>query len=399
MFEGDDYHKCLWNNKGMPKIAGSPELEVTKYVPYVKGKFRGSYGRKIIIPGFLKTPAECDITRLMSWEWREWGAPLLVILATYGYGKSNLMNYLLSCFNAVGVKILMFDNMEFEARNIAMSGHWNKKNEFIPNALDVYVPRGYKFAKGSNPLWKHRNNVNKIEWDSVDDIINNLQNNHFAVIYAECFNHAGQIALWNDLIYKLRRTNTKKERFMFAHHEFGELFPPTPTGDVYKLVLRSSRIAKKLRKNFIGLLTIDQSPSDLFYMHMQKYLITINKRPTNRKGLSQAEASAKRYNRQGFNIEVSGYFRPHKIGKFPEMPPLYDLVSQDYEITYPEFNEIILDSDSDTSEEIEMTKEERVKILKDEYKLTYRQIGGVLGIDHTTAWNLYQKSKKLPKIL
>lgn len=234
----------------------------------------------------------------------------------------------------------MFNDRRFEARSLAMHGWFDKKEQFHPFVIDCFVPKGYEFEL-ANPLWDHRNNVNRLEWEKAEDILANTKKvGHLTVVYDECFDEKGKIKLWIDLMNLLGRTIEPKINYMFVHHELSSLIPEIPTRDLTKLVRQASNTALSLRKDRIGLMTTFHMQSEVFYRISQKFGFVIQKRPVNRKEMTEVEKDARRYKLSECGISIAGYWTKHTIGYFPEVDDAYRLIPNYEHITYPKLKEV-----------------------------------------------------------
>ena len=371
VFNGDEYigFNKVW--KDCPRITGCPKLideksrtyksgtYIQRYVQNVavttnkpKHKRLGKYGgtkEEIIVkkkqrtrtqPIFRKmyAPNECRLTSLINWPFKRLGGYQCAITGAYGYGKSNLMHCLIALHLAQdGVNILQFNDARFEARSLCDKGYFDKSGEFHPFEINVFVPEGFQFDdRNSDPLWNHRNNVNRIDYTHHKDIINALAPHKLTVVYTECFDDASVLRLWIDIMKTFKRIAPKKA-CIFSHNEFSTLIPETPTRDIARVVRDASNVAMNLRKDKIGIITTFHMLSEVYYRFSQKFTYVIHRRPVMRKSMTKAEEDAQSFSRKKFNIVSGGRWRTHKIGMFPEIEDKYRLIPAELEsiLNYP----------------------------------------------------------------
>lgn len=330
-YKNDEYYSINHRYTRGPIITACPLIRWEKARQYWA---RSSIsGRKHV--RIKKTPKFARFWKIVNYPYYKWGGPQVSIVGNYGTGKSVLLNLFTAFFIAKKLRVLMFNDRRFEARNLAMHGWFDKKEQFHPFVIDCFIPRGYKFEL-ANPLWNQRNNVNKIEWSKVEDIfLNTKQEGHLTVVYDECFDERGKIKLWIDLMNILGKTIEPKINYMFTHHELSSLIPEIPTKNIHELTRMASNVALNLRKDRIGLLTTFHMPSEVFYRISQKFGFIIQKRPVNRKNMTPAEKDARSYNKSQCGISVAGYWTKNTIGYFPEMNDAYRLMPNDEKLQYP----------------------------------------------------------------
>lgn len=346
--EGDEYYEVDHKYTRGPLITACPTI---KWEPARQYWGRSSVSARKHVR-VKRTPKFARFWKIINWPFYKWGGPQVSIVGNYGTGKSILLNLFTAFFIAKGQRVLMFNDRRFEARNLAMHGWFDKKKKFHPFVIDCFIPKGYEFEL-ANPLWDHRNNVNRFEYEKVDDILANTKNKgHLTVIYDECFDEKGKMKLWIDLMTILGRTIEPTTNYVFTHHELSSLIPEIPTRDIIKLVRQASNIALNLRKDRIGLMTTFHMQSEVFYRISQKFGFIIQKRPVNRKNMSDVERDARRYKLSECGISVAGYWTKHTIGYYPEVSDAYRLIPNYELLTYPslkppkkkeEKEEVILD--------------------------------------------------------
>jgi len=328
---GDEYYPIVKRYTRAPIITACPEITWEKGRQYIaRGKLSGRTHVRVKI-----TPRFARFWKIVNFPFYQFGGPQVSIVGNYGEGKSVLMNLFLAFLIAKKLRILMFNDRRFEARNLAMHGWFDKKEVFHPFIIDCFVPKGYEFDL-ANPLWEHRENVHKIEWTTTDDIMANLKEpNHLTVVYDECFGEKAKIKLWIALMRAMGRTIRPTTNYMFAHHELSSLIPEVPTKNIVALVREAANVALGLRKDRIGLMTTFHMQSEVFYRISQKFGFVIQKRPVNRKHMSQIEKDARKYKKSEAGISIAGYWTKHKIGYFPEMDDAYRLIPLEEKLTYP----------------------------------------------------------------
>lgn len=330
-FEGDEYYDLNHKYTRGPLITACPTIKWEQARQYW-GRSSVSSRKHVRVK---RTPKFARFWKIINWPYYKWGGPQVSIVGNYGTGKSVLMNLFVAFFIAKRLRVLMFNDRRFEARNLAMHGWFDKKKKFHPFVIDCFIPKGYEFEL-ANPLWDHRNNVNRLEWTKVDDILaNTKKTGHLTVVYDECFDEKGKMKLWIDLMTILGRTIEPKINYMFTHHELSSLIPEIPTKDIIKLVRQASNIALNLRKDRIGLMTTFHMQSEVFYRISQKFGFIIQKRPVNRKNMTDVERDARRYKLSECGISIAGYWTKHTIGYFPEVIDAYRLIPNYELLTYP----------------------------------------------------------------
>lgn len=329
--DGDEYYDINKKYTRGPIITACPRIKWEPARQYW-GKSSISSRKHVRVK---KTPKFARFWKIINWPYYKWGGPQVSIVGNYGTGKSILLNLFTAFFIAKKLRVIMFNDRRFEARNLAKHGWFDKKGRFHPFIIDCFIPKDYEFEL-ANPLWEHRNNVNRLEWSNVEDILaNTKQTGHLTVVYDECFDEKGKMKLWIDLMTILGRTIEPKINYVFTHHELSSLIPEIPTRDIIKLVRQASNIALNLRKDRIGLMTTFHMQSEVFYRISQKFGFIIQKRPVNRKNMSDVERDARKYKLSECGISIAGYWTKHTIGYYPEVIDAYRLIPNYDLITYP----------------------------------------------------------------
>lgn len=415
--DGDQYCTLQRTYKGLPKITGLPVIKRERQRSFIKekktihwseGKVRekrrfpylkkkkiedDSAKRSLKVPIYqnVRAPKICSINRLVNWPFRKWGAYQAAITGTYGSGKSNLLNLLLAFHLAGKLRVLMFNDRRFEARNLADKGYFDKTG-FHPFQIDVFIPKGYQF-KNSNPLWEERKNVHLVEWTNIYDIINAMRPHHLTVVYTECFDRQSVIKLWMDLMGILAEEINPNKHYMFAHHEFSSLIPETPTKEMAKLVRDAADVALNLRKDRIGLLTTFHMLAEVFYRFSQKYTYLLQKRPVIRRMMTKPEYDARNFKLSQFNIVFGGRWMKHDIGMFPEVEDNYRLIPSNDKISYPSLNVITEDNEIQI-EKITLDKIDHEILLLRLEDQSFDKISEVVGMPKSTVRDRLIKLKK-----
>ena len=425
IFKGDKYVGFYRRWKDCPRISGVPQLKAEKYREYYTGshtqhyvvnevidirvpkhrrlgRYGGSESQNIIkkrdrtrsVPDYdyITAPAECLITRLITYPFERFGGYQCAITGTYGSGKSNLMNCLLAQHLAQDVSILMFNDRRFEARSLCDKGYFDNSGEFHPFQVDVLVPENYKFQDQSNPLWDHRNNVSRIDWSESQDIIDTLGFHKLTVVYTECFDQASVLRLWIDLMQTLAEQVSPEKTYIFAHHEFSTLIPETPTREIAKTVREASDVAMNLRKDKIGLMTTFHMLSEVYYRLSQKFTYIIYRRPTIRKSMTKAEEDARGFGKTKLNVVSGGRWMTHWVGMYPEITDKYRLIPQRVKLNYPSM-QISEDKDMEDAYSEIFNDPINIKIMQMRAKgASYREIATELSLSVST---IYNRAKKL----
>lgn len=336
-----------------------------------------------------RTPKFARFWKIVNYPYYKWGGPQVSIVGNYGTGKSVLMNLFIAFFIAIRLRVLMFNDRRFEARNLAMHGYYNKKGQFKPFVIDCFIPEGYKFEL-ANPLWDYRNNVNRIEWAKIEDIlINTKKKGHLTVVYDECFDEAGKMKLWIDLMNVLGKTIEPKINYMFTHHELSTLIPEIPTKNIYELTRKAANVALNLRKDRIGLMTTFHMPSEVFYRVSQKFGFIIQKRPVNRRNMTPVEKDARSYNKSQCGISVAGYWTKNTIGYFPEMQDAYRLMPNDELLAYPSLKPI---RNGDKENEVEIDPTDFAICQLRAQGMSWREVSSRVGLSLSAT---YERGRKL----
>jgi hypothetical protein len=389
--KGDMYYPFLKRIKHLPRITGVTDVRVERFRPF--------YMRRLRRWNYIIAPKSCFFGKFINYPFRKMGGPQVSIVGTYGSGKSNLMNMFLSNYLARNINVIMFNDRRFEARNLAPHGYFDKNDVFHPFQIDCYIPYGYEFKK-SNPLWNHRKNVHKIEYGSIIEVIKSMRPHRLTVVYDECFEPMGKLALWIDLMEALAEETTPSKTYIFAHHELSSLIPEIPTQDIYKLVRRAADVALNLRKDRIGMMTTSHMTSEVFYRVSQKFGYICFKTPVNRQSMYGPEKDARRLGIGGVNISKAGRWMKHQFSMYPEMEDKYRLVPSRVKLSYPSMKPIEKEDD----EQIEFLPiNERTKTnlviqyLKDTKGLTWKQIGEDVGLPASTCQYRYDEVIKQMK--
>lgn len=380
--EGDIYYSYKGSFKHLPDITGLTPVHVERYRPFYVPRWRRWT--------YVIAPKSCHYSALINYPFRRMGGPQISIVGTYGSGKSNLMNNFLAYYLARNIRVLMFNDRRFEARNLAPHGYFDKNNVFHPFQIDIFIPYGYKFKK-SNPLWEERKNVHKIEYGSITEVIKSMRPHRLTVIYDECFETEGKIDLWIDLMQTLAEETSPSKTYMFTHHELSSLIPEVPTRDIYRLVRKAANVALNLRKDRIGMMTTFHMPSEVFYRVSQKFGYVCYKTPVNRKGMYGPEKDARRLGVNGVNISKAGRWMTHKFGMYPEMEDKYRLIPSRIKLSYPDLNPIEKEETQTDDLEVQLDPKDfaimQLRLQGD----TYDQIAAKVGLAKGTVIARKQK--------
>lgn len=319
----------------LPVISGCPKIVAEKYRPYIG---RTMFSRQPTLR-IKKAPKFAHIRKIINYPWRRMGSPQVCLKGNKGTGKTVLMNLLISFFLARGIRVLMFDNSRFESRNLAPHGYFDKQNEFHPYQIDVWIPTGYKFKTGeyvsTNPLWNHRDNVHRREYNDLDEIIRSMEPHKITVLYDECFTKDAKLKIFSDILTILAETARIDRNYMFAHNELASLIPENPTKDTYKLVQDVSGQIVNIRKDRIGLITCFHLEGEVFYRIVRKFSYICHKQPENKKQYTPVEEDALKLKISEVNISRFGYWVKHDIGYFPGLPDIFRAVPQREKLSYP----------------------------------------------------------------
>ena len=372
--------------KHLPWITGCPEITPQPWRPYIA---RSLLSKQPVIK--LKVmPRYAHIRKIVNYPFRKWGAPMISIVGTYGSGKSILMNLLIAFYLARGVRILQFNDRRMECRHLAAHGYYDKKGNFQPFTIDIWIPKGYEF-RNANPIWDYYKNVHVRYWENYDQIIDSMQHYKLTVVYEECFDEEGKLKLWIDLMEALGENMNPNVVNMFTHHELSSLIPETPTKEIYKTVRQASNIAMNLRKDRIGLLTTFHISSEVFFRISQKFGFVIIKRPVNRPTMTDVEKDALGYSVEECNISRGGYWMKHEIGYYPELPDLFRCVPQRKKLNYPELNiledEIVIKDEYEQLDKIDY----QILTLRATGK-SWRSVAACIGLSLQPT---YERGKKL----
>jgi len=323
-----------------PIISGCPKITAEQYRPFMG---RSLFSRKPVIK-VKKAPRFAYIRKIINYPWRRMGSPQVCLKGNKGTGKSVLLNLFLSFLLARGIRALMFDNSRFESRNLAPHGFYkkngnDKKLEFVPYHVDVWIPKGYVFRTGedivTNPLWKYRDNVHKCEYSHIDEIIASMQPHRLTVVYDECFTPEGKLSLFSDLLTYLAERARIDRNYLFVHHELASLVPETPTKEIYKLIQKVSGQVGNLRKDRIGILTSFHLESEIFYRIIRKFSYICHKQPENKRQYTPVEEDSLTLSIKQVNISRHGFWMTHTIDYFPGLPDMFRLVPQREKLGYP----------------------------------------------------------------
>jgi hypothetical protein len=324
IIHNEDKHFPIRNlYEGFPKVTGIPDIVWQQAGYFVK---RSIFQRNRPLVGIHKTPKNCAIKKIINHPIRKFGALQLSILGGYGEGKTNLLNFLSAVFMAGRHRLLMWDDSTFEARTIAGHGYFDKNWKFHPFKIFLWIPKGYTFdtnARYHNPLWNHRNNVTLMEFSNLEEIIDNLLPHKLNVVYSEAFDPASSLRIWVDLIKKIRKEVTIDKSYIFTINEFADLFPESAQKEIYHLIEEAKVLVKRFRKDRLGILTAFHELSDVTYKISRKFNYILQKKPVNKRDMNGSELAARAFTKSDVNISVGGYWRKHRIGKFPEMLDKY----------------------------------------------------------------------------
>lgn len=387
-FNGDKYSPLHNPPIFFPSITGFPKVHTELMRPYAKRGFFS--GEKYY--DYVYAPSYCDLRRLINYPFTKMGGPQISIVGAYGSGKSNFMNFLCALYLAnSNVHNFMFNDRRFEARNLAGHGFFNHNTgEFQPYFIDFWIPEGYKFMKG-NPLWNHRNNVNKFEYTNPQMILDSMQPYRLTVIYTDCFPEEGKMRLWIDFMQRIAESTSPTKHYMFYHHELSSLIPEVPTKNIYALTREAANTALSLRKDRIGMITTFHMPSEVFYRISQKFGYICFKKPVNRNGMSNAELDAKGFGVKKVNVSMGGYWMQHTIGMFPELPDEYRLVPQRTKWNYPQLQPI--DNTAQTFISEHLNDPLNVEIMRLRAKgLSYQQVADRIELGKSA---VYERARKL----
>lgn len=316
-----------------PVITGCPEITAERYRPFV-GRMALSRQPTVMVK---KAPRFAYIRKIINYPWRRMGSPQISIVGNLGTGKSKLLNLFIAFMLARGIRILMFDNSRFEARDLAPHGFYDRKNEFHEFQIKVMVPRDYKFKEGTvtNPLWKYRDNVRLIEYENADQIIDEMTPHEITVVYDDCFTEEAKLRLFSELLLIMSEIASIDKNYMFVHHELSALVPENPVKETYKLTQRVSKQIVNVRKDRIGLLTCYHMNSEVFFRVTRKFSYVCYKQPTNKNLYLPVEKDAKKLSVDEVNISRHEFWMKHKVGYYQGLPDMYRLVPQREGWDYP----------------------------------------------------------------
>ena len=320
--------------KRFPKITGCPPIKAEKYRPYIG---RALLSRQPAMR-IKKAPRFAYIRKIINYPWRRMGSPQICLKGNKGTGKSVLLNLIMSFLMARGIRVIMFDNSRFESRNLAPHGYFDKKNEFHPYEIDIWIPEDYEFKKKravTNPLWQYRNNVHKREYNNLDKIVDSMESRRLTVIYDECFTDDAKLKIFSDLLLILAETAKIDRNYLFAHHELASLIPENPTKETYKLIQKVSAQVSNIRKDRIGILTSFHLESEIFYRIVRKFSYICHKQPENKTQYTPVERDALKLKISQTNISRHGFWMTHDIGYFAGLPDMFRLIPQRTKINYP----------------------------------------------------------------
>jgi len=320
--------------KWLPVVTGVPLIKMNDAVPYV-GTQKLS-GRPAI--GILTPPRYTKYQKIINYPWSKMGALQVSVIGTLGTGKSNLIHLTTALLAARGIRILTFNDTCFEARTLAGHGWFDKRGNFHPFIVNIWVPQDYHFmtsAKAHNPLWEHRDNVNLCEFEEIDQILDSMDRGVITVVYDDCYTKAGKLKLLIDLFNRQAERMSLNINNMFVHHELSTLIPENARKDLYSLVQEFSDVLVTSRRNRLGLLTSFHMTTEVFYRTVQKFSYGLFKRTTNRKFQSPVEYASRKLAVNEVNVSFSGAWMKHTIDYFPELPDIYRLVPSRKKIDYP----------------------------------------------------------------
>ena len=383
LYEGDWYHPVNYISSKRPTITGSPKITYEDFRMYIG---RGKISRKPAF-GALQTPKDCSIYHILNFPIKKWGSPQVQVNANYGQGKSVLIDWIEANWLAGPHRIIQFDDTAFEARGLAPHGYFSKDGYFHPFKIKVFIPKGYKFKESANhnPLWNYRKNVELVEFESITDIIEAMKLHTMVVVYKEAFEEESLVRFWIDIMQELRSYVSVKKSYIFADHELGDLFPESPSGELYSLLKTVEKIIRRFRKYRIGILSAFHASYDVKYSISQKFGFTIQGKPVNRKSLSAMELDAKKFKRGDFNISQSGYWRKHHINEFPTISDEYRLIPNDRPWYYKDGEMFEIDEEQDEKKNLPKSAKETAKIFTYWYQgLSEREISRRSGVARHT---------------
>jgi hypothetical protein len=340
LFEGDEYFDIRRIHKTWPRITGLPEIFSERTRSYIADKQKYRHGT-VPVMAPLHAPRYCYIGRLINWPFVRMGGPQCSVTGTYGTGKSNLMNLIVSMWLAcrLNIRVLMFNDRRMEFRNLAAHGYFDAEGSFHPFQIDVWFPKGYEWLKGA-PLWETRKNVTIQYFENSDNIVDSMKPHKLTVVYDECFDPPSKLKLWIDMMEIIGEQVTPSKNYVFAHHEFSSLIAEVPHKQIYALTQQAANIALNLRKDRIGMISTFHMPTEVFYRVSQKFGYVLIKRPVRRKNMSYAEIDAKNFPITDVNITRGGRWMTHTIMKYPELPDRFRVIPKRIKWVYPELEPI-----------------------------------------------------------
>lgn len=323
MFDGDWYFPLKKVSKRRPKVTGAPNIIYQKFRTWVG---RNKLTHKPMI-GLVKTPNECSFYKLINYPFKIWGGPQVGIVGQYGYGKSTILSTIQANWLAQKHRFIQLDDAEFEAQKLAFHGYFTKDGNFHPFKIVIWVPEGYTFnvkAENHHPLHfgpdniLGRKNVTLEYFRNIEQIVDNMVPHMVNVIYKEAFDDASALRLLLDIIHYIKTKSTITKSYVIVTHEFGNLFPETPSGEDYDIIRKLAiKELRRLRKHNIGILTSFHAFYDVVYYISQKLGIILQVRPIIHKHMSQLEEEAKGYKRGDVAVYNGGYYRKHHIDELP----------------------------------------------------------------------------------
>jgi len=345
---GDKFFPMRYKYEGYPHITGLPEITWQEYTLHVR---KNKLARKQLTIGVSKTPKECALRGVVNYPIRRYGGLQIGINGTYGSGKSNLLNLVEALLMAGKHRIIQWDDAVCECRSLSAHGYYDKHDIFHPFELYIWIPKGYQFdetSRAHNPLWENRHNVYKKEYSHPKEIVPNLLPHKMNVIYSDALDPESNLRLWIDLMNMIKKEVSINKSYIFAMHEFADMFPEGAPGEMYRLIEEAKTIVKRLRKDRIGIATSFHENADISYKVVRKFNYLFQKRPVNKKDMSPLEKHARAFGRSDVNISSGGYWRHHVIGKYPELLDKYRLIPGDKYYVYK--NEELCEQDDELPE-------------------------------------------------
>lgn len=389
--EGSYWGKSVYNGEKafyyrFPRISARPKVEAEKYRLFKKR----NVWTKLMEIGIKRMHPQLHFRAFVNWSYRLYGNPQLAIKGAKNQAKSNMINLLTAVKLARKKRVIMFCDLNLEAKHLAPHGMFDKDGVFCPFPIEIWIPINYEFKRVDYPIWDYYSNVTLRRYKNVDEIVDSTKGGKLTVIYTDCFDQMNLIKLTYELVLILAEKVSRTISFYLVHHELHKLFKQMGDKGTSKLMDKLADEFADFRKHNIGLISGYHLGSEVHYRFAQKFILIINKLPPNRKTLTPAEKDAQNYKINEFNIEIAGYYRKHEYSYYPELPRwLFRLIPQREKISYPAFTPI--------SEENEDTKEPTVK--KRDLKIyqaikegsSYGEVAQRLSISKSTAHAGYKR--------